>query len=120
MPVELWKLEQGRDIDPLSDLNYPMACEAMWSWLNLAIGKCALARLSFDLVKILNGAEVWRKLVQPTNSKSLHRRNALRDRVQNLTSSPTMAEIMAYVGKYDKDMTIFLAADGAPCLMKIS
>jgi hypothetical protein len=85
LPTELRKLEQGRDIDPMSGLNYPMASEAMWSWLNLAIGKCASARLSFDLVKPLNGAEVWRKLVQPTNRKSLHRRNALRDRVQNLS-----------------------------------
>ena len=25
----------------------------------------------FDLVKPLNGAEVWRKLVQPTNNKTL-------------------------------------------------
>ena len=38
-PEELWKLEQGRGIDPMSDLNYPLASEAMWSWLNLAIGK---------------------------------------------------------------------------------
>ena len=45
MPEELWKLEQGRDIDPMSDLKYSMASEAMWSWLNLAIGKCASARL---------------------------------------------------------------------------
>ena len=49
MPEELWKLEQGRDIDPMSDLNYPMASEAMSSWLILAIGKCASARLSFLL-----------------------------------------------------------------------
>ena len=68
----------------------------------------------FLFVQPLNGAEVWRKLVQRTNSKSLHRRNALRDRVQNPTSSPTIAGIMAYVEKYDKDMIIFLAASGAP------
>ena len=70
MPKELWKRKQQRDIDPMLDLNYPMASEAMWSWLNLAIGKCASARLSFDLVKPVNGAKVWRKLVHPTNSKS--------------------------------------------------
>ena len=63
MPEELWKLEQARDTGP--DLNYPMASEAMWSRLNLTIGKCASARLPFDIVKALNGAEVWSKLVQP-------------------------------------------------------
>ena len=114
MPEELSKLEQGRDLDPTWDLNYPMPSEAMWSWLNLAIGKCASARLSFDIVKPLNGAEVWWKLVQPANSKSVHRRNALRDKAQNPTSSPTMAGIMAYVEKSDKAMAMFLSADGAP------
>ena len=98
----------------MSDLNYPMASEAVWSWLSLAITKCASARLSFDFKKAMNGAEVWRKLVQPTSSKSLHRRNTLRDRVQNPASSTTMAGIMALFEKSTQDMTLFLAVDAPP------
>ena len=58
LPEELWKLEQGRDIGPMSDLNYAMASVATCSSLNLAIGKCASAQLSFDFAKPLDGAEV--------------------------------------------------------------
>ena len=81
----------------------------------MAIGKCASACMPFDPVTALNGAEVWRKLTLPTNSKRLHQRNALRDKVQQPKFSPTMAGIMSYVEQHEKDVQLWLAADGPAC-----
>ena len=97
-----------------------MALEFTWSCLNLAIGKSASSRLSFEFIGPLNGAEVWRKLV-PTNSKRLHRRGALRVGFQNPTPSPTMAGIMGHAETFYNDMMcFFLQLMGLRCLMRTS
>ena len=111
-PTELEALEWHRAIDPMSDLGYAKASEAMWSWLNIAIGQSASAQLLFDLVEPLNGAELWRQLVQPTNSKSLIRRNFLGDKCRGPKSAPSFGGVMPYVRAYEQDVAVYYAAGG--------
>ena len=94
--AEINRLDHERYIEAC-DLSYVQASETLWSWLNLAIGVNPAGRLKFDNVDELLGAEVWRKLILPTNSKSTVVKNLLRDKVQNPKHSPTMANIMDYV-----------------------
>ena len=107
---EVIELEYSRPFG-VSDLSYVQASEAMWAWLNLAIGPAATsARNTFDLTPTLNGADLWRRLVKPTSNKSLVRRNLIRDKVQQPKRAPNMAVLMEYVQLYEKDEQLFLNA----------
>ena len=108
---EVKSLEHSRHIEAC-DMSYIQASEALWSWLNLAIGTNASGRLKFDNVDELLGVEVWRKLILPVNSKSTVVKNLLRDKVQNPKHSPTMANIMEYVEMWEKDTGRFIKAGG--------
>ena len=73
----------------------PAQCShELWSWLSLTLGKSAHATRTFHNVEEFNRAELYRRLIVPTTSTSVLRRNALRDRVQNARQAKSMASIM--------------------------
>ena len=88
--------------------------QEMWSWINLTLEKSASAQRTLHNVPVLNGAELYRRLVAPLGQvqPSVQRKNALRDKVQAPARAKSMTTIMDAVAVYEADMIDFLKAGG--------
>ena len=75
------------DVDPVQ------ASQRIWTWLQMPLMDSAV-QLDYENVEKLNGLEVWRRLAVPQASKSLPRRFALREKVQNPKSCSTFAAVL--------------------------
>ena len=94
------------DADPVQ------ATQRIWTWLQLPLMGSGTPELDYNDTETLNGLEVWRKLAVPLASRSLPRRFALRDRVNNPKQCSSFGAVLLQLKAWHKDLTAYLAAGG--------
>ena len=95
------------DVDPVQ------ASQRIWTWLQLPLMGSGTPELDYNNAEALNGMEVWRCLAVPLASKSLPRRFALRDKVQNPKQCSSFAAVLEQLKTWQKDLVAYVAAGGA-------
>ena len=65
------------DADPIQ------VSQGLWSWLQMPLLGTGIPEVDFNNAPTLNGLEVWRRLSVPSAPRSLAKRYALRDQINN-------------------------------------
>ena len=68
--------------------------QRMWAFLSLCLQPDAEAMMIFNNVQPLNGAEVWRRIVVPINSRTLHTRHTMYQKVHSPARANKLSDLM--------------------------
>ena len=85
----------------------------MWSWLQRPLLGSGTPETDFNNTETLNGIEVWRRLSVPSAPRSMARRYALRERVNNPKQCPSYAAVLEQLVDWKKDLNAYIAAGAA-------
>jgi len=92
------------DADPM------LISQRLWAWLNLCM--VGQVKLVFQNSPTLNGAEVWRRIVVPLQSRSMFRRHALREKVNKPKAAVSMPDLMQAINVWELDVQKYAACGG--------
>ena len=90
------------DADPVQ------VSQRIWSWLQIPLLDSGTPELDSNNAEPLNGLEVWRRLAVPTASRSLARRYALREKVNNPKQCGTFLAV-EQLKLWKKDLSAYIA-----------
>ena len=85
-----------------SDADPVQVSQRIWSWLQIPFIDTGTIELDVNSTKTPNGLEVWRKLSVPAARRSIARRFALRDRVQQPKQCSTFAGVLDQLVEWNK------------------
>ena len=85
----------------------------MWSWLQQPLLGTGTPEDDYNNVETLNGLEVWRRLSVPNAPRSLAKRYALRDQVNNPKQCTSFAAVVDQLVGWQKTLRAYVGA-GAP------
>ena len=88
------------------------ASEQMWAYLNLNLQGSILE--TFHNVEELNGAEAWRRVVEPINANSMAKRRGLRKKAQDPQAANKLSDFDATLVRWETDYRQCLECGGAP------
>lgn len=83
-----------------------------WSYFTLNLD--STAKTSFGQVAFGNGAEAWRKLVQPIRSQTELRRQQLRSRIQQPNQATDIKHVSNYTHEWESVYLEYLECGGTP------
>ena len=76
----------------------------MWSWLQMPLMGTGTLEIDFNNAETLNGLEVWRRLAVPSAPRSMARRYALRDKINNPKQCTSFADVLVYRVQWKKGL----------------
>ena len=83
----------------------------LWTMFSLILNESEAVN-KFHNCKQLNGAEVWRKLVQPIKSNTPEMRHRLHDRVRGLAKASKLDDVMSKIEQWENNLRTYCDAGG--------
>ena len=96
----------------MMEVNAITLSQRLWAYLNLNLQSDAEAMLVFNNVPALNGAEAWRRLVVPINSRTVNTRHQMYRKVHTPNRASKLLDLMRALEEWETSLRTYYEAGG--------